>query len=102
MCLKYLAFQSSVTKVPRHNKAFISSPRLQYDTTIEIFRVGGFAMIRQIVKSLTELRRDESATAMLEYSILIGLITVAVIAIIVLVGGWVTTQWQSLCTALSL
>jgi pilus assembly protein Flp/PilA len=59
-------------------------------------------MIRSIVKRVTELRRDERATAMLEYSILIGLITVAVIAIIVLVGQWVTTQWQTLCSALNL
>jgi pilus assembly protein Flp/PilA len=58
-------------------------------------------MIQKMVKSLTRLRDDENATAMLEYSILIGLITVAVIAIIVAVGGWVTNQWTSLNSALN-
>jgi pilus assembly protein Flp/PilA len=59
-------------------------------------------MIRKFAKSLTRLRNDEEATAMLEYSILIGIITAGVILIIVAVGGWVSDQWQSLCSALGL
>jgi pilus assembly protein Flp/PilA len=58
-------------------------------------------MIKKMVGSLTRLRDDENATAMLEYTILIGLITVAVIAMIVAVGGWVTSKWTSLNTALN-
>jgi pilus assembly protein Flp/PilA len=58
-------------------------------------------MIKKMVGSLMRLRDDENATAMLEYTILIGLITVAVIAIIVAVGGWVTSKWTSLNTALA-
>ena len=46
-------------------------------------------------KSLIRLHHDESGTAMIEYSILLGLITVAVIAMIVFVGGWVTNQWST-------
>jgi pilus assembly protein Flp/PilA len=38
---------------------------------------------------------------MIEYSILIGIITVAAIAMIGLMGGYVTDQWTSLVTATS-
>jgi pilus assembly protein Flp/PilA len=58
-------------------------------------------MIKRMRTSLARLRHDENATAMLEYSILIGLITVAVILMIVFVGQWVTSQWSSLSGALS-
>lgn len=46
-------------------------------------------------------RQDEDGAAMVEYSVLIGLITAAVIAIIIAVGLWVTGAWQDLCTALT-
>jgi len=45
-------------------------------------------------------RKDESGAALIEYSILIGLITVLVIATIVAVGGWVQGRWTALNTAL--
>jgi pilus assembly protein Flp/PilA len=57
--------------------------------------------MKRMRTSLTRLRHDENATAMLEYSILIGLITVVVIAIIAFVGGWVGSQWSTLSSALS-
>ena len=43
---------------------------------------------------LTRLRRDESGAAMVEYTILLGIITVATIATIILVGTWVGGQWD--------
>ena len=46
-------------------------------------------------------RDDDSGAAMVEYSILIGIITAAVIAIIIGVGIYVTDQWTTLCTNLS-
>ena len=51
-----------------------------------------------IVKSFT---KDESGAAMVEYSILIGLIAAAVIALIIWAGTWITTQWTTLTTALN-
>ena len=36
------------------------------------------------------LFRDEGGASLVEYSVLIGLITVATIAMIILVGAWVT------------
>jgi len=50
---------------------------------------------------LARLRKDEDGATMIEYSILIGIITVAAIAMIGLMGGYVTDQWTSLVTATS-
>jgi pilus assembly protein Flp/PilA len=50
---------------------------------------------------LVQLGRDEEGAALIEYSVLIGLITVAVIAIVVAVGIWVSDKWTALCTALT-
>ena len=46
------------------------------------------------------LRKDESGATMVEYSVLIGIITAVTIAIIVGVGGFVNTAWNDLCDAL--
>lgn len=40
--------------------------------------------------------KDEKGAAMIEYSVLIGLITAAVIATVVLVGTWVSGAWTTL------
>ena len=45
---------------------------------------------------LGSLAKDESGAALIEYSILIGIITVGVIAIIIFVGDWVSGQWSLL------
>ncbi|MDX8535719.1 Flp family type IVb pilin [Mesorhizobium sp. VK25A] len=45
-------------------------------------------------------RDDENGAAMVEYTVLLGIITVAVIATVVLVGAWVGTQWTTLQAAL--
>jgi len=47
-------------------------------------------------EKIRELRKNKSGAAMIEYSILIGLITAAVIATIVLVGGKVEGAWTDL------
>ena len=57
-------------------------------------------MLQKIGKSLIKLHHDESGTAMIEYSILLGLIAVAVIAMVIWVGQWITTQWSALSTSL--
>jgi pilus assembly protein Flp/PilA len=54
----------------------------------------------QALKSqLAAFRRDERGASMVEYSILIGIITAAAIATIVVVGGKVTTAWTTLNSA---
>ena len=43
------------------------------------------------------MRKDESGATMVEYSILIGIITVLAITFIVGMGDYVTQQWTDLC-----
>jgi pilus assembly protein Flp/PilA len=44
--------------------------------------------------------RDEEGAALIEYTVLLGIMLVAVIATIVLVGTWITGQWTTLQAAL--
>lgn len=46
------------------------------------------------------LREDEDGAALIEYTVLLGIMLVAVIATIGLVGTWVNTKWTTLNTAL--
>jgi pilus assembly protein Flp/PilA len=57
--------------------------------------------MQKILNVVARFRKDESGAALIEYSVLIGLITVAVIATVVLVGTWVTGKWSALNAALS-
>lgn len=50
-------------------------------------------------EKVRDLLKNKSGAAMIEYSILIGLITAAVIATIVIVGGKVTNAWNTLNNA---
>ena len=56
--------------------------------------------MKKLMTMTRQFRDDENGAAMVEYSILIGIITVATIAAIVFVGGWVGTQWNNLQAAL--
>ncbi|HEX4913074.1 MAG TPA: Flp family type IVb pilin [Vicinamibacterales bacterium] len=47
------------------------------------------------------LRKDQKGATMIEYSILIGIITVAAILSIGLMGDYVASQWAALVTAAS-
>jgi len=46
------------------------------------------------------LRRDEEGAALIEYTVLLGIMLVAVIASIVFVGGWIGKKWTALTAAL--
>ncbi len=47
-------------------------------------------------KLLKQLRKDEDGAALIEYTVLLGILIVAVIATIGLVGTWVSGQWTTL------
>jgi pilus assembly protein Flp/PilA len=49
---------------------------------------------------VSKFAKDERGVTMLEYSILLGIITVAAITAIVFAGGWVSTQWEGLQSTL--
>ena len=54
----------------------------------------------RILQLAKKLGNDEEGAALVEYTVLLGIMLVAVISTIVLVGGWVNTKWASLWTAL--
>lgn len=56
--------------------------------------------MKKLMTIARQFRDDEEGAAMIEYSVLIGLITVATIAMIILVGTWVTGRWTALEAAL--
>ncbi|RVC64310.1 Flp family type IVb pilin [Mesorhizobium sp.] len=57
--------------------------------------------MKKLMTAARQFRDDENGAAMVEYTILLGIITIAVIASIVVVGAWVGTQWTSLSTTLT-
>jgi pilus assembly protein Flp/PilA len=58
------------------------------------------AIADRFAPALKNLRDDEGGAALIEYTVLIGIMLVAVIAIIVFVGGWISGQWSALSTKL--
>ena len=50
---------------------------------------------------MSKLAKDEEGAALVEYTVLLGSMLVAVVATIGLVGGWINTRWTALWTALS-
>ncbi|PBB22982.1 MULTISPECIES: Flp family type IVb pilin [unclassified Mesorhizobium] len=57
--------------------------------------------MKRFMTMTRQFRDDENGAAMVEYTVLLGIITVAVIATVVLVGAWVGTQWTTLNTTLT-
>ncbi|TIL94669.1 MAG: Flp family type IVb pilin [Mesorhizobium sp.] len=49
---------------------------------------------------LKQFRDDENGAAMVEYSILLGIIAVAVVMTVIAIGGWVSGRFTGLCDAL--
>ena len=54
----------------------------------------------KVMSLIGRLRRDEDGAALIEYTVLLGILLVAVIATIVLVGTWVNDKWTDLEAAL--
>ncbi|UVC16906.1 Flp family type IVb pilin [Mesorhizobium onobrychidis] len=57
--------------------------------------------MKKLMTMTRQFRDDENGAAMVEYTILLGIITIAVIASIVVVGTWVGARWTSLSTTLT-
>jgi len=49
--------------------------------------------------ALNSFKKNESGASLIEYSLLIGLITVGVVLTVVAVGQWVGAQWTALDAA---
>ncbi|RVB75849.1 MULTISPECIES: Flp family type IVb pilin [unclassified Mesorhizobium] len=57
--------------------------------------------MKKLMTMTRQFRDDENGAAMVEYTILLGIITIAVIASIVIVGNWVGLRWTTLSTTLA-
>ena len=49
---------------------------------------------------LKRFGKDEEGAALIEYTVLLGILVVAVITTIGLVGTWINTQWSTLNASL--
>jgi pilus assembly protein Flp/PilA len=63
------------------------------------FGSGGIVMSKALTV-LNQFRNDEDGAALIEYTVLLGLMLVAVVATIGLVGTWVSGKWTALNTSL--
>jgi pilus assembly protein Flp/PilA len=57
-------------------------------------------LLNQLKKDAFRFKKDEDGAALIEYTVLLGILLVAVIAIIGLVGTWINGQWHALQTHL--
>jgi pilus assembly protein Flp/PilA len=57
--------------------------------------------MRLVVNLIKQLKRDEDGAALIEYTVLLAVLIVAVIGIITAVGLWVSGRWDSLNTQLT-
>ena len=55
----------------------------------------------KIVALIKRLAEDEEGAALLEYTVLLGILLVAVIAVIAAVGGWISKEWTGLNSKLT-
>ena len=53
-----------------------------------------------MLNQIRRLWKDEEGATLLEYTILLAIIVVAVITFITAIGGWINTQWSNLNSAL--
>jgi len=51
-------------------------------------------------KFLQKLRSDQGGAALIEYTVLLGVITIAVMVAVGTIGGWVGAGWASLAVSL--
>jgi pilus assembly protein Flp/PilA len=56
--------------------------------------------MQSVIKLLTQLKSDEDGASLIEYTVLLSILLVAVITVIAGVGGWINVQWTNLSGAL--
>jgi pilus assembly protein Flp/PilA len=57
-------------------------------------------LLDQLKSYVTHFKKDEDGAALIEYTVLLGILLIAVIAVITSVGGWINGKWDALNTAL--
>jgi pilus assembly protein Flp/PilA len=56
--------------------------------------------MRRALTIIHEFKEDEDGAALIEYTVLLGILLIAVITTIGLVGTWITGRWTALNAAL--
>jgi pilus assembly protein Flp/PilA len=54
------------------------------------------SILSKLKPILNRFKKDEDGAALIEYTVLLGILLIAVIAIIVAVGGWISSEWSAL------
>ena len=70
---------------------------------MSVVETEGVVNMRSLVKVknlISQFRSDENGASLIEYTVLLAILLVAVIAVIAGVGKWISTQWASLSTAI--
>ena len=57
--------------------------------------------MRDVMNLAKQLKADENGASLIEYTVLLAILLIAVIAIIGGVGGWILNKWTNLNAALS-
>ena len=56
--------------------------------------------MRFVANLIKRFKRDEDGASLIEYTVLLAILLVAVIVIIGAVGGWINNTWSTLNAAL--
>ncbi|TIW33017.1 MAG: Flp family type IVb pilin [Mesorhizobium sp.] len=57
--------------------------------------------MKKLMTMARQFRDDDNGAAMVEYSILVGIIAAAAILAVLAIGAWVTGRFTGLCTNLN-
>jgi pilus assembly protein Flp/PilA len=57
-------------------------------------------LLNQLKKDAFRFKKDEDGAALIEYTVLLGILLIAVIAVIGAVGHWISGQWSALNASL--
>jgi pilus assembly protein Flp/PilA len=52
--------------------------------------------MKTLLARIKKLSTDQEGATLIEYTVLLGILLIAVIAIIVFVGGWINNTWGNL------
>jgi pilus assembly protein Flp/PilA len=52
--------------------------------------------MRNVITLIEQLQKDEDGAALIEYTVLLGILLIAVIATIAAVGTWINGKWTAL------
>ena len=52
--------------------------------------------MKKFLNQVSRFVKDEDGAALIEYTVLLGIMLIAVIAVIIAVGTWINTKWTAL------